>query len=128
MSTSSVGAIALSLLGLSALLFFGSLLLGLAAVYAIPRLCMIFLRHGVTYPTFGVHYLLQTIILRVSNSQFLCVLFGDSSFITTYMRYVGWNLNKVEPDRLEHGHQPAPRQSVPVQYRLAARWFRTACR
>ena len=95
-SRASVGASTLSLLGISAALFFGSLLLGLAAVYAIPRLCMMFLKPGVTYPTFGFHYLLQTIILRVSNSQFFCVLFGDCSFITTYMRYVGWNLNKVE--------------------------------
>ena len=68
----------------------------LAAVYVIPRLCMLFLKAGVTYPTFGFHYLLQSIILRVSNSQFFCVLFGDSSFIVHYMRYVGWNLNKVE--------------------------------
>ena len=57
---------------------------------------MMFLKPGVTYPTFGFHYLLQSIILRVSNSQFFCVLFGDSSFIMRYMRYVGWNLNKVE--------------------------------
>ena len=68
----------------------------LAAVYVIPRLCMMFLKPGVTYPTFGFHYLMQSIILRVSNSQFFCVLFGDSSFIVHYMRYVGWNLNKVE--------------------------------
>jgi non-ribosomal peptide synthetase-like protein len=50
----------------------------------------------VTYPTFGFHHLMQSIILRVSNSQFFCVLFGDSSFIVRYMRYVGWNLNTVE--------------------------------
>src|SRR6185295_3088329 len=68
----------------------------LAAIYAIPRLCMMFLKEGVTYPTFGFHYLMQSIILRVSNSQFFCVLFGDSSFIVNYMRYVGWTLNKVE--------------------------------
>ena len=40
---------------------------------------MMFLKPGVTYPTFGFHYLMQSIILRVSNSQFFCVLFGDSS-------------------------------------------------
>ena len=57
---------------------------------------MMFLKPGVTYPTFGFHHLMQSIILRVSNSQFFCVLFGDSSFIVRYMRYVGWNLNKVE--------------------------------
>jgi non-ribosomal peptide synthetase-like protein len=84
-----------SLLGMSAVLFFGSILIGLAAVYAIPRLCMLFLKPGVTYPAFGFHYLMQSIIMRVSNSEFFCVLFGDSSFITSFMRYVGWNMNTV---------------------------------
>jgi non-ribosomal peptide synthetase-like protein len=84
-----------SLLALSAAVFFGAIDLGLAAVYVIPRLCMKALRPGVTYTNFGFHYLLQSIIRGVSNSDFLSSLFGDSSFIVTYMRYVGWNLNKV---------------------------------
>ena len=84
-----------SLLAFSAALFFGSLGLGLAAVYVIPRLCMMALRPGVTYPNFGFHYLLQSIIRGASNSQFFGTLFGDSSFIVNYMRYVGWNLNTV---------------------------------
>jgi non-ribosomal peptide synthetase-like protein len=83
------------LLALSAALFFSALGLGLAAVYVIPRLCMMALRPGVTYPNFGFHYLLQSIIRGVSNSAFFLLLFGDSSAITTYMRYVGWNLNTV---------------------------------
>ena len=90
------GTSTLSLLGISAAWFFGAMVFALAAIYAIPRLCMLFLKEGVTYPTFGFHYLMQSIILRVSNSQFFCVLFGDSSFIVNYMRYVGWTLNKVE--------------------------------
>jgi len=92
----SAGVSVLSLLGLSAVWFFGSMTVALAAVYAIPRLCMKFLKPGVIYPAFGIHFLLQSIILRVSNAEFFCVLFGDSSFITRYMRFVGWNLNKVE--------------------------------
>src|SRR5205085_1767139 len=95
-TSAGAGISTLSLLGISAAGFFGALMLGLAAVYFIPRLCMLFLKPGVTYPAFGLHYLMQSIILRVSNSQFFCVLFGDSSFITTYMHHVGWNLNKVE--------------------------------
>ncbi len=92
----STGVSTLSLLGVSAAWFFGSMLVALAAVYAVPRFCMLFLKPGVTYPAFGVHHLLQSIILRVSNSEFFCVLFGDSSFIVNHMRYVGWNLNKVD--------------------------------
>ncbi|HKY86846.1 MAG TPA: Pls/PosA family non-ribosomal peptide synthetase, partial [Pseudorhodoplanes sp.] len=87
---------ALSLLGVSAASFFGSIVVGIASVTVVPRLCMLFLKPGVTYPAFGFHYLMQSIILRVSNSEFLCLLFGDSSYITTWMRHVGWNLNNVE--------------------------------
>ncbi len=94
--SAGLGISMLSLLGVSAAGFFGALIFALAAVYVIPRLCMMFLQVGVTYPTFGFHHLLQSVIRRVSNSQFFCVLFGNSSFITTYMRHVGWNLNKVE--------------------------------
>jgi non-ribosomal peptide synthetase-like protein len=86
----------LALLGVSAAWFAVSILTALGAVYAVPRLCMMSLKEGLTYPTFGIHYLLQSIILRVSNNEFFCVLFGDSSFVVNYMRYVGWKLNKVE--------------------------------
>ncbi len=68
--TSGIGASHVSLLGISAVAFFGALVLGLAAIYAIPRLCMMFLKPGVTYTAFGFHYLMQSIVLRVSNSRF----------------------------------------------------------
>jgi non-ribosomal peptide synthetase-like protein len=83
------------LLALSAAVFFGALGLSLAAMYIIPRLFMMALRPGVTYTLFGFHYLLQNIIRGSSNSEFFCPLFGDSSAIVTYMRYLGWNLNTV---------------------------------
>ena len=47
-------------------------------------------------PLYGFHYWLQRVIWRTSNSQFYNLLFGDSSFIVHYMRFIGWNLNKVE--------------------------------
>ena len=105
------------LLALSAALFFGSLGLGLAAVYVIPRLCMMALRPGVTYPNFGFHYLLQSIIRGVSNSDFFLSLFGDSSSIMKYMRYVGWNLNTVYQTGSNMGTDHASRQPVSLQYR-----------
>ena len=83
------------LLAISAALFFGALGIGLAGVYIIPRLCMRGLRPDVTYQNFGFHYLLQSIIRGISNSGFFSSLFGDSSAVIWYMRYVGWNLNTV---------------------------------
>ncbi len=86
----------LGLLALSAIWFFGSLAAGLFGIYAIPRLCQRFLKPGTTYPMFGLHHWLQTVVMRISNARFYNVVFGDSSFIIGYMRFVGWNLNKVE--------------------------------
>ena len=80
----------------SAGLLLGGIVLGILAVYAIPRICNLFLKPGQTYVLYGVHYWLQTVISRTSNSQFFNLLFGDSSFIVTYMRLVGWKLNEVE--------------------------------
>jgi non-ribosomal peptide synthetase-like protein len=80
----------------SAALTIGGLLLGLAVTYAVPRLCNLFLEPGRTYPLYGFRYWLQGVVSTVSNSQFYNLLFGDSSFIVHYMRFVGWTLNKVE--------------------------------
>jgi non-ribosomal peptide synthetase-like protein len=94
-SAFELGSSTLSLLVTSMVGFLGALVCGLAAVYLIPRLCMRFLKAGVTYPVYGFHYLMQSIIGRTSNSKFFCILFGDSSAIVGYMRQVGWNLNQV---------------------------------
>jgi non-ribosomal peptide synthetase-like protein len=80
----------------SAGLFFGSLVVGLCGVYFVPRICQIFLRIDRTYVLYGFHYWLQRIVSSTSNSQFYNLLFGDSSVIVNYMRFVGWRLNKVE--------------------------------
>jgi non-ribosomal peptide synthetase-like protein len=81
---------------ISAILAVGGLLLGLGAVYVVPRLCNLFLEPGRDYPLYGVHYWLQRVVSASSNSQFFNLLFGDSSFIVSYMRFVGWKLNEVE--------------------------------
>jgi len=88
-------SLALLLIG-SAALMLGGLVLGLAAIYAVPRICNRFLEPGRVYPMFGFHYWLQSTIETVSNSRFYSLLFGDSSYIVNYMRLVGWNLNKVD--------------------------------
>ena len=77
-------------------LYFGSIVAGLIGIYIIPRLCHSFLKPGKTYVLYGLHYWLQRTVSVSSNSQFYNLLFGDSSLIVHYMRFVGWNLNKVE--------------------------------
>ncbi len=84
------------MLAASAVAFFGSLVTGLAGVYVLPRLCQHLLTPGRTYTLYGFHYWLQRTIFTASNSRFYNVLFGDSSLIVSYMRFIGWRLNEVE--------------------------------
>jgi non-ribosomal peptide synthetase-like protein len=97
-ATGSVGLLGSipSVLLVSLVSFFGSLATGLVGVYVIPRLFRRFLKEGKTYSTFGIHAWLQQITSLVSNVPLFNVLFGDSSAIVHYMRFIGWNLNKVE--------------------------------
>jgi non-ribosomal peptide synthetase-like protein len=95
-ASASVWGAASSILVVSLVSFFGSLATGLLGVYAVPRLCRLFLEEGKTYSAYGIHAWLQSITSQFSNSQFFSVLFGDSSAIVHYMRFVGWSLNKVE--------------------------------
>ncbi|CAA6827728.1 MAG: FIG00793273: hypothetical protein [uncultured Thiotrichaceae bacterium] len=87
--------VARELLPITTILFFGSLLIGLLVVFVVPRICHLFLKEGKTYVLYGVHYQLQLIIERTSNFKIYNLLFGDSSAIVYYMRWVGYNLNKV---------------------------------
>ena len=85
-----------SLLGMSLaaslVLYATTLILGLAAVYALPRLANLFLKPGRLYPLYGFHFMLQSIVATVSNNHYFNLLFGDSIFIERYLRFVGWKL------------------------------------
>jgi non-ribosomal peptide synthetase-like protein len=94
-ATTTAGFLGLMLLA-SAGLFFGSLLTGLLGIYVAPRVANLFLTPGRDYPLYGFHYWMQQIVFRMSNSQFYNVLFGDSSFIVSHMRLLGWKLNEVD--------------------------------
>ncbi|MFY0310042.1 Pls/PosA family non-ribosomal peptide synthetase [Leisingera sp. D0M16] len=69
--------------------------LGLLLVGAVPRLIAWTVEPGRAYPLFGLHYFLQSMIDGASNSKFYNNIFGDSSAIVYYLRYVGYNLNQV---------------------------------
>jgi len=69
----------------------------LAMVYAIPRIARPFLEAGRIYPLYGFHDATRRIVDRVGNSAFLNLLFGDSVFIDSYLRFVGWRLAAGEP-------------------------------
>lgn len=75
--------------------FVGALLLGLLVIGVVPRVLNLFLRPGQAYVLYGFHYFLEQLISLISNSVFYNRLFGDSSAIVHYERWVGYELNKV---------------------------------
>ena len=75
--------------------FFASVPLGLLSIGIVPRLLNLFLQKDRTYVLYGVHYLVHQAIVALSNSAFYNRLFGDSSAIVHYARWVGYRLNKI---------------------------------
>ncbi|GHB72765.1 hypothetical protein GCM10010377_74080 [Streptomyces viridiviolaceus] len=85
-----LGAMAASLL-----LFFGSACAGLLIQGTVPRLLNLAIKPDRVYPLYGIHYGLQRAIAFLTNRKFFTTLFGDSSAIVHYLRYIGYNLTPV---------------------------------
>ncbi|RPE46129.1 non-ribosomal peptide synthetase-like protein [Streptomyces sp. Ag109_O5-1] len=81
---------------LSLVLFFGFLVLGLAALCTLPRLVGLVIRPDKVYPLYGFHYALHRATARMTNIKFFAWLFGDSSYIVYYLRGIGYDLSRVE--------------------------------
>ncbi|MFC5799232.1 Pls/PosA family non-ribosomal peptide synthetase [Streptomyces formicae] len=92
--TSSV--LYLDALLLSLVVFFGSLLLGLAVHFTVPRLLNLMIKPDKVYPLYGLHYSTHRAIARMTNVKFFKWLFGDSSYIVHYLRGLGYDLARVE--------------------------------
>jgi non-ribosomal peptide synthetase-like protein len=80
---------------LSLVLFFGSVLVGLLAVASVPRLLSVFIKPSAVYPLFGFHDRVHRAIARITGAKFFTRLFGDSSYITGYLRWLGYDLGRV---------------------------------
>ena len=79
----------------ASLLFFGSVLFGLAFMFTVPRLFNLLIRPGKTYRLYGVQYFAHRAIARLTNVKFYTTLFGDSSYIVHYLRGLGYDLSRV---------------------------------
>jgi non-ribosomal peptide synthetase-like protein len=86
----------LDALVLSLILFFGPVLLGLLVVATVPRLLSLFVKPSAVYPLFGFHDRIHRAIARLTGLRFFTHLFGDSSFIVYYLRWLGYDLGEVE--------------------------------
>lgn len=91
----SVMAMAPVLFVLSLLGYFGPLLVGLLSARFVPLVCSAFLEEGKVYVRFGVHYLLHKTVSVGSNLTAYSTLFGDSSFVVYYLKWIGYRLNRV---------------------------------
>lgn len=87
--------LALQVLPISAAVYFGSLLIGLAAIFTLPRIVNLVLTPERAYPLYGLHYAAHRFVMARSNSKAFNLLFGDSSAIVHYLRWIGYTLNNV---------------------------------
>jgi non-ribosomal peptide synthetase-like protein len=82
-------------LEISAVLFFGGVLLSMVVAFTIPRVLNLFIEPDRVYPLYGFHYVAHKLITRLTNRKFLTGLFGDSSYIVPYLRWLGYDLGEV---------------------------------
>jgi non-ribosomal peptide synthetase-like protein len=80
---------------ISLVLFFGSVLIGLVFVATVPRLLSVFIKPSAVYPLFGFRDRVHRSIARITGGKFFTRLFGDSSYITGYLRWLGYDLGRV---------------------------------
>ncbi|GAA4543735.1 Pls/PosA family non-ribosomal peptide synthetase [Pseudonocardia xishanensis] len=69
---------------------------GLLLVAVLPRLLNLGLRADRDYPLYGFRYGLHRTIGRLTNVPFFTMLFGDSSYIVGYLRWIGYDLDRAE--------------------------------
>ncbi len=81
---------------LSLVLFFGFVVVGLAVLFAVPRLLHMAIKPDKVYPLYGFHYAVHRSVARITNLKFFAWLFGDSSYIVHYLRGLGYDLSRVE--------------------------------
>ena len=62
----------------------------------VPRLLNLFIKPCVVYPLYGFHDRIHRAIARMTGVKFFTHLFGDSSFIVYYLRWIGYDLCEVE--------------------------------
>jgi non-ribosomal peptide synthetase-like protein len=83
-------------LAISAALFLGSILIGLAIVVTVPRLLHRFITPGRAYPLYGPRHAIHRVIQRLTNIPFYLELLGDSSYVTGYLRILGYRMPDFE--------------------------------
>ncbi|GAA3048377.1 non-ribosomal peptide synthetase [Pseudonocardia yunnanensis] len=82
-------------LAVSLVVFLGAAMLGLVAVAMVPRILSRLVVPGKVHPLYGYHYYVHRMIRRLTNVRFYHSLFGDSSYIVHYLKWLGYRLPQV---------------------------------
>jgi non-ribosomal peptide synthetase-like protein len=89
------GGFYLEQLALSGLMLFGGMVVGLLYVATIPRLVHRLLVPGRVHRLYGLRFWLLRFVARTTNLPFFVNLFGDSSYIVGYLRWVGYRVPRT---------------------------------
>lgn len=92
-------------LATSFVLFFGVALVSLLFVGVAPRVLNVAIRPDKVYRLYGFQYSIIRAIRLLTNLKFFMTLFGDSSGIVHYLRYLGYDLSRVEQTGSNFGTQ-----------------------
>ncbi|XKK64662.1 phosphopantetheine-binding protein [Streptomyces sp. ARC32] len=84
------------LAAITAVVFFGAVPVALVVVATVPRLLGRLVSPGRTYPLYGFRYAAHRAIVLITNRRALTRLFGDSTCIVHYLRWIGYDLSRVE--------------------------------
>ena len=90
--SATIGAFVLRQLVVVSALFVASTILGPVILITVPRVLRIALEPGKAYPLYGIRYWTYRVVARLSNTPFYINLFGDSSYITGYLRMIGYKI------------------------------------
>ncbi|MGE5804045.1 MAG: Pls/PosA family non-ribosomal peptide synthetase [Gemmatimonadota bacterium] len=93
--SSLVQGLVVQALVFSGVFVLGGVLVGLLAVGIVPRLLRGFIKPDTVYPLYGFHYSVYRVIAGLSRTKFLGLLFGDSSYMVHFLRWVGYRLTPV---------------------------------
>ncbi|MGW2303177.1 Pls/PosA family non-ribosomal peptide synthetase [Streptomyces sp. NPDC001809] len=84
------------LLAATALVFFGTIPVALLLLAAASRLAGRLVVPGRVYPLYGFHHAIHRATTILTNRRSLTRLFGDSTAVVHYLRWIGYDLSRVE--------------------------------
>ena len=88
----TTGVFYIQQLVVSSVVFVGALVFGPIVVITVPRVLRRALEPGRVYPLYGTRYWIYRLVTRLTNTPFYINLLGDSSYITGYLRMVGYRI------------------------------------